>query len=330
MSLYNRITFLYLGLSLVITSCSPFYNGDEFTETATSTTIPTLADTNDAPTSMVVTPTPSKSPARVPTLDVDQGYILLQSLMQVGPDCQFPCWGEITPGVTSITEAERIIQPLFSMLYGGPISDYKGHQFASAGGGRSFMFGDVEVSFILGWWFNQGNDTVKKLHIKAFAYQESGGERVNVYGAESYNQIFNAYNLQGILSIYGVPSEVLTFAWVYNHNDKPFPNPEEFQLILLYLDKGIFVEYKMPLTRIGNDKGMACPSEAFFEIWLVPPETSGFYQELWSSYTTGSSDFTDRQSVEESTQMTLGEFYQAFLTSENQCLEIPLSIWPQH
>jgi len=277
-----------------------------------------------------MTPFLAQTPTRVPTIENNEAYDLLRKIIQDNSDCQLPCWGGITPGITSTLDAGEIVRPLFSVLDGGFIADYKGHRYLSAGGGRTFLVANTEVSFILGWWYYEGDNIVQKLHIKAFAYQELNGKRVITYGSEAYNQLFEEFSLHGILSVYGVPATVMTFAQLYTHNDTPFQNPEEFQLILLYPDKGIFIEYTMPLIRKGNNTGIACPSDAIFETWLIPSNSGDFYIELWSSYTTGSPDFTSRQPIDESIQMNSDEFYRTYLKADAQCFEVDMSIWPEH
>jgi hypothetical protein len=287
------------------------------------------------PASVSQTPTHVALTAIVPTLESDKVYDVLKNLIQGSADCKLPCWGGINPGISSNTEAETIVQPLFVLVYDRehilPPYIYKGKEFSGPGGGRNFVFGDTQISFGFGWLSEQGKDLVEISRISADTHKilkDGSGE--TVYGDKAYNQLFEEYSLHKILSTYGAPTRVLTFAQVYNDlNNRPDPNPEDFQLLLLY-DKGIFIEYKMPIKRIGNNKGEACPSQALFDIRLVPAEASKFYEEMWSAFTTGTPDFSYRMPVEKSTQMTFDQFYQAFSKSNDPCFEVRLDIWPQH
>lgn len=278
-----------------------------------------------------VTPTSFEAPTGTSTLASDDAYNLLKILSEGSQSCQLPCWGGIIPGISSSSEAKMALKSLFDVNEGGPLLFYKNKQFRTVGGGRSFFFKNVEVSFVFGWLSQENEITIEMLQIKGFAFRDENNDKEYVYGTEPYNFLFEEYNLHNILYKYGVPSNVLTFAYVYNKlgNDNPYPNPEVFQILLIY-DEGIFVEYTMPLKRIGNTTGKACPSEAFYNLWLTPKSTSRFYQEMWSSSTTGSSDFSYRLPIERSTQMTFDEFYQIFRKSNNPCLETPLDIWPEH
>lgn len=334
MKLQRRLTQLCVGLLLpIIVGCSTsqtptgFITMSSSTETiAAFTTTP--ATPSLTPIALVVPSATIATVAAVPTLDIDQTYSFLQRLMEGNSECQLPCWGGVMPGVTSNAETETLLQPLSILLYGGPFYQYKNKTFSGPSGSRKFLFGDTELRFYLGWVTERGNDTVEMLIISADALSENS---MWAYGSEPYNQLFENYNLHNILSKYGPPSQVWTIAEVYYDGDEE-PNPslsEEFRLLLFY-DEGIFVKYTMPLKRIGDGKGKACPSEAFFNMSLVPSGTIQFYQGMWFSSITGSQDSSPYMLIEESTQMTFDEFYQSFKKSNNPCFETSLTIWPKH
>lgn len=327
MIILKRIILTLVGFSLLtITGCGSSQH--PLSSAIPSVTI--VAKQTFTPTSIIASQKPTatvRATTIVPTLESDKASKLLRSFVEGGLECMLPCWAGINPGVTSYTEAETLVNSFSVLIYGGPPHLYKANVFLGAAGGRNFLFGETNIRFNFSWMYNKDRGTVEMLRIGADALNRNS-ERL--YGDESYDQLFKVYNIHGILSKYGIPSKVLTFAEVYNYgNDNPSPNPEEFQLLLLY-DKGIFIEYTMPLKRIGSNKGKACPSEAFFNMGVVASEASQFYQEMWLSYTTGSRDFSYYLPIEKSTQMTLDEFYRVFEVSNNPCFEIPLTIWPNH
>jgi hypothetical protein len=275
----------------------------------------------------VTAPATLATVAVMPTMDTDQAYVFLESLIPGNPNCQLPCWGGIEPGVTSNEEAVTRLQPLSTLIYGGPFYPYKGKELSGPGGGRDFFFGDTKIQFDFGWVTERGKDTVEFLGINADAIIENSGW---VYDSEPYHQLFEIYNLHNIIFTYGYPSEILTIAEVYDYGDQiVHPNREEFYLLLVY-DKGILINYTMPLNRIGDGKGKACPSEAFFDMILVPSGMGQFYRGMLFSTITDSQDSSPYLPIDESTQMTLDEFNQAFKESNTACFETPLSIWPPH
>jgi hypothetical protein len=340
----KQVFLLWVFFSfLVLTGCGILGDSGNSTSIAPTLTkvvqiptrLPILTVTAPALAISSQTPTQVASPTPVPTLELDKAYDFLKNLFQPTEDCQLPCWSGIRPGISSNAEAETIVQPLSSLVddrqYAVSPYRYKNKDFLSIGGGRGFVFGNTEISFFVAWKFEQGKDTVEVLRIEAGALELlQDGTRDTAYGAKAYNEFFEAYNLHNIVSTYGIPSKVLTFALVYNDlNDKPHPNPEDFRLWLLY-EQGIFIQYKMPVERIGSNIGKACPSQALFDMSLVSPQASQFYEEMWSSSTNGDSDYSYYRPVSESTQMTLEQFYQAFSKSNNPCFEVRLDIWPEH
>jgi hypothetical protein len=320
-------------LLLVIVGCGPSQTptilitpsvSPERPIAATSTPIAIIS--GQTPTALVVPSATIATIAVMPTLDMDHSNNFLQKVLEGNSTCMLPCWAGLMPGVASNTQAETMLQPLSVLIYGGPFYPFKGKQLSGAGGSRIFLFNDTKIRFRFGWYSELDKDTVEMLRINADALKNEEW----THGDESYNQLFESYNLHNILSQYGVPSQVWTIAEVYyDGNEEPNPSlSEEFDLLLFY-DKGIFIKYTMPLHRIGDDNGRACPSEAFFDLGLVAPETADFYQEMWFSVVTGSQDFTNYKLIESSTQMTFDEFYQVFTESNNTCFEIPLTIWPK-
>ena len=332
---------LLLGLSLlVIFGCSANENTTITTPVTAlpSSTISMPAIQSSREIEPILTtvpiPTPTKEPIIVPTLNTDDAYIFLQNLIHPDNSCRLPCWGGINPGTSTNVNAETILRPLSRVIYGGPSYEYKSRQFLTASNGKLFTFEDVNISFLIGWYYEQGKDTVEVIQISTSVFQDLVDNRNYLYGDKEYDRLFEGYNLHNILSRYGIPTRVLTFALVYNYqqyHNFTSPNPEEFQLILLY-DQGIMVEYRMPLIRTKEKKdiGMACPSQAFTNLWLVSSKSYAFYQELLSSETTESPNFLYRKSLDDATQMNLEKFYQEFGVSNNPCFEVHLNIWPEH
>ena len=325
--------FFGLGL-LAITNCASFQTptvliAPSITLEASATVAPTPIMSSQTPTIQVIPSATIATIAIIPTLDADQAYVFLQNLMKENSDCQLPCWTNIKPGTTSNTDAETLLQPLSTLILGGISYKYKDKEFSPPiAGGRDFFFDDVKIRFNFGWASEQTKNTVELLMISADALNNN---LEWAYSAGSYSHLFESYNLHNILSQYGMPTQVWTIAEVYYFgNDTPNSNlSEEFNLLIFY-DKGILIHYRMPLKRLAGARGKACPSEAFFDMMLVPPGTSQFYQGMMFSSITDSPSSSPYMPIEKSTQMTFDEFYQSFKNSNSPCFEIPLTIWPQH
>lgn len=337
MKLQKKLFCLRYGfLLLAISGCSPPQTPTGFATpsipsdtTATVTFTPAPVTVSQTPTVVVAPLATIATVAVVPTLNADQAYGFLQNLIEGNPDCLLPCWGGVNPGVTSNTEAEIQLQPLSVLIYGGSIYPYRDREFLGpVSGGRELFFEGTKIDFVFGWSTQRGKNTVDLLILNANALNKDSEW---AYGFKPYNQLFENYSLHNVLSQHGIPTQVWTIAEVYYDGDEEAnPSlPEEFNLLLFY-DKGILIRYTMPLIRNGDGKGKACPSDAFFNMMLVPSGTSRFYQGMLFSSITGSQDSSPYMPIEKSTQMTFDEFNQAFMESNSPCFETPLSIWPKH
>jgi hypothetical protein len=337
MKMQECLLWLCFGiLLLVIAACGSAQTSTVLTATSipmetvaaiTSTSTPVAP--SQTPTAFVIPSATVATVAAVPTLDINQAYNFLQRVIAGNPDCLLPCWGGVKPGVTSNAEAEKLLQSLSVLTYGGSIYHYKDKEFSGpVAGGRNLFFENTKIDFVFGWSSERGENTVELLIINADALNSNSEW---VYGSKPYNQLFENYNLHNIISQYGIPSQVWTFAEVYYYgNDQPNPSlPEKLNLLLFY-DEGILIRYIMPLKRIDGARGEACPDEAFFNMMLVPPGMSQFYEGMMFSAITGSPDSSPYMSIKKATQMTFDEFYQAFRESNSSCLETPLAIWPTH
>ncbi len=61
-------------------------------------------------------------PTAWPTLDANKAYLLLQEFLKNDPLCKLPCWGGITTGKSTLTDAQR----QFAMLSGVSNNNYFG------------------------------------------------------------------------------------------------------------------------------------------------------------------------------------------------------------
>lgn len=335
MKLQKQHSWLCLSpLLLIIAGCGLLHTPTALTVPPISTQVtatftPSPPMPSQTPSEPVASSATTATVANVPTLDAGEAYRFLQQLIVGNPDCILPCWGGVFPGITSNTEAETLLQPLSVLISGGSFYSYKDKEFSGpVSGGRNLFIEDTKIDFVFGWSFERGSDTVSLLIINANALDKNLDW---AYGSKPYNQLFENYNIHNILLQHGIPSQILTIAEVYYDGDEEAnPSlPEEFNLLLFY-DEGILINYTMPLKRIGEGEGKACPSEAFFNMMLVPSGTSQFYQGMMFSSITDSPDPSPYAPLEIATQMTFDEFNQVFMESNSPCFETSLSIWPKH
>jgi hypothetical protein len=99
-----------------------------------------------------------------------------------------------------------------------------------------------------------------------------------------------------------------------------------FEIVLLYPSQGVFVHYETQMHIIGKNV-QGCPQSPLVWMELFPPEnTENFFVELektkWPYFKEGF------KSLEETTSMSIEEFYDSFSGPTEECIETPKELWP--
>jgi hypothetical protein len=237
--------------------------------------------------------------------------------------CLLPCWHRITPGVSSVLDLDLTSQFLLGMPLSRGSGVFQDHPYVTTFAFRDFSIGDTKINLSVGTYSHPDSDVVDVLDISANVLKH--GQSDETKGKAEYWQLFRDYSLQNILSAYGIPDDVLIFAETYDEDLLKYR--DALHIRLLYVEKGIFVSYDMPLKE-EDVRGIACLTNSEFRLWLTSPDTSQYYQEWWES-AQGYTDFsqTFKTPIEEALQLTLAEFFDKFKEQENACLETPLGIW---
>ncbi|HRJ57202.1 MAG TPA: hypothetical protein PLV64_13015 [Anaerolineales bacterium] len=262
---------------------------------------------------------PSFTP--VPTLSEENAYLLLTDLLNTNNDCQLPCWWGITPSQSDPLVLHNTLTPL------GSIADTR-LLFANSGSVEIlYPKNDWVLNIVMSFEADETNELVKLIIVRAKVFPaKENVDSQDRYSAAEYHELIKMYSLSKILSVYGMPSQVLIRADIYNYTQ----SPDTFETTLLYPEKGIFVRYNSLAERVG-DKVYGCPSKAFVELWLLSPGDGDSYQTILSAKDmTWEENFPYSKSVEEATLMSLEEFYRVFSKPTDNCLETPLNIWPEH
>jgi len=347
-----RWNFLLLGLfSIVFSNCIPSRETiSTITHTLPSITstqraAPTSADINTLATETVATNvvatsisteihaatvTPSSPP--ILTLVPKTASERLENLILTNRNCALPCFLGITPGVSTASEFETILAPYSAIL---TILEGKYRR------GIEFELGqEIINNFLIDYQILQDRPIIEKIYLSTQAYQkieypypnEYGDtyELVYEYGVETYRQLMSNYSLQKILTEYGIPSRVLVYAEQYLYDGRPPLPSQQFgqlKLRLFYPEHGIIIMYEMPLSKVGTH-GQGCPSMAFVSFWLTPPDIDGSYAKMLSQKEQQGNAFELEKTPDESINMNLKQFYDTFQSSEDKCIQTPLSLWP--
>lgn len=292
-------------------------------ESVTPTVVPSTPILKPVTPTVALTPVPtlglSSTPTIVPTLSVDKAQIKLLELLSNNGGCRIPCLWGIMPGKSTYAEAQAILLPLSS------ISELTG--FIRDGGGIFPVYteNNLLLKTIVG--FNVDLSTagriVQRIGFQASVQKPNNGDFIDIFDSGLFSERVGFYSLPSILSKVGVPSSIMIATF-----GEPLPRNGTggFDILLLYLEQGVLVNYTTPMQLIStNVRG--CPSNAHVEMELYPPGNGNAFFELLEQ-TDWSVKMNYYKSLEEVTSMSLEEFYEIFRESTDHCIETPASLWP--
>ncbi len=295
--------------------------------------ISTMSQAPSTPTAISVPTT--KLPIDTPrsTLSAEETKILVFNLLKDNGDCQLPCLWGLTPGKTNDQTLDDFMAQFRDWVT--PDVYVSTQDFGDVGG---FFLGyrkdNVHINIDFSHYKHQ-DGKLEMLVLSGRAMQENGKDLdwlspdvSPLYGDASFNQTFTYYLLPQILSNYGRPSQVWLKPFLEDPQ-RPDIQWQPFSLVLLYPEKGIFVEYVSPREMEG-DNYIGCPSKALVNLAVWDPQSSlslaDIVQKAGSQINELNID--SFKPLEKVTSMTLNEFYDAFKNAQNAaCLETPQSLW---
>ncbi len=279
---------------------------------------PSMASTSVTAGSPVITPLPS--PRSTAILPSTAAILELGRLLAANGGCSLPCvWG-ITPGVSSLADAEAVLRPM------GSIASYPYSESASSTA--------IEVVYPesgLGVYARVtalaegATNRVEEIRFGLRALRSSQGSFQGVYDSPDLMHRMQYYMASGILDRYGAPEKVLI-----STQSRPSGHESgvtDFSLLLLYPDLGMLVRYSTTMAPVGEDI-RGCFTSPDAEFWLYPSGRSkGFMQALedtfWTQFAPGR--FKTLQSA---TSLSVEGFYQAFREPATHCIVSPADLWP--
>lgn len=317
----HKLTTSYIVFALLFINGCLSSGGEITNPNSTSTDLPTepveniltLADITPSSPETLVTPSPISSK--------EDSYQLVENLIKHNENCQLPCWWGITPGVSSSVELHEKLLPL------SDIADI--HLLFDESGSIDIQYPKKNwlINIVLSFTSNETSTLIETIVIRTNIISlKNNTNRTERFSALEYQELFETYSLDKILSTYGQPANILIRADVYDSSH----SPETFEITLLYPKQGIFVRYTMLAEKVGNNIG-GCPAKSIMELWLLSPDDMGNYQQILSTVDpTWEGNFPYSKSVSEVTSMTIEDFYQTFKEPTNRCVDTPLIIWPNH
>ena len=304
MATTNKIPLLFIIILVMSVSCVPV-KGNVTQETPTS--LLPLSTSSPSPT---ISPSPSSTSIIIPTLAPDEGLKSLLQMIKTNGNCELPCWWGVTPGISTGSDIFTVFSPFTGIATDGylPATDPRSIDF-------KFPIDNFTISLEIDF-SPVGNNGPKGI-IRVEIQQIEDNSKL-----APYNDLFSRYSLQNILSVYGQPTDVELDADIHKFE----PNSgTTFDTYLSYPDKGIYVRYTTSADEVPGNKIQSCPTEAFVDLWLMPPDKNNSNQTLLTSMNMewGYS----YKSLEEAAHMSISQFYETFSKPLNQCLETPNAIW---
>lgn len=299
---------LILFMVIVISAC-------QATPSSLSTMTPTMliASPTNIPTQPISTPDLSAYLTRVAQIDQNR----INELITTNAGCNLPCWWGITPGLTTLSETDRLMRELGA--FGSALRN-QGVRLPDGSALHEVGFDLANPRESISIQFGEKNDIVQSLHIdiSAFAGNQEDALDFRYWDNYSLNQIFEKY---------GKPDRV----WLKNTPFVIEPPPSDMALygLFVFYDNLKFLLIYSGIAKI-EDPIFICPNfdengqVGDMNIHLVSPSKEIALEE-YAGFK------LDRQEesmlpIEEATGFSVSEFYSLFL-SGTRCFETPLKIW---
>jgi len=306
-----------------------------FSSTSTETYLPKSSPTfNFNSTDQITSTVPflsisSPTATEIPMLSVTAANSKVQEYLQNGLICPLPCWMGIVPGQSTWHELKNQ-QTMLSNIATDKINQLQG---------GNWLYGEFDIRFtkstatidILSIFMGPaGGENITFFGFDTKSYKPYDDPDRDLYGYGPYNDMLRAYSLQAILSNLGKPAIIHVLASL-RHDLPVTPGfGDYFQLHVVYPQKGILMEYQMKPEDDGNNYRI-CPASAWISGGLTAPDLGPGYGKFLATVDTNltylASPLQQAGNTEEAFGMTIEEFYQAFLSAPDRCLETPKSLW---
>ena len=272
----------------------------QLTETAVLPVSPTLAA---SVLKTITTPTKTTEPTVSPTLTSEEAFTFIEQMQRANGECRLPCWWGITPGITTLDEAQRVFAPL--------------RHYRATRGDVGFSYSDysgIDASI------ETENGIVKEIWVFASALRIDKGNNIEY---SPFDESWYPYSLRGVLEQLGPPSKVqIGFGAATDAVGNVYF--DQYELHVFYNDAGLIARYTgLPdETETGNVRAcFTLPQTVDIRVYIREPVISsdGLQVPPWDY-------LTNPKPLEEATHLGLVEFYENF-QGDQDCLDSPSSLW---
>jgi hypothetical protein len=284
-----------------------------------TSTVPTLSFSSPSPTQ---TPTP----IIVSTLPPDEAYLHLTGLLK-DKGCQLPCWLGITPGQSTLQDAQKQIL-LFSGIalwfYVKPTGSWS-TAFLSI----SYPDDSMKIGIYPSFFSPLNLNIISTIAFETDSYRIINGTRdIDIYDFPPYSDLMERYTLSNIFTTYGVPDQI----YIQAVDTTPL---YYFQIHIWYPQKGVFLQYQIidySAVEENSNYHQICPEKSLVSGYLIQPGILDYQSTLLqNNYDRFSIFFPPSDFVKNTIEafgMTNEEFYQLYHSPTSRCVYTPKSVWP--
>ncbi len=285
--------------------------------------LPATAIISKEPSVTTDTLTLTPTPTLIPILQSEEAGRKLLELLSNNSSCRLPCLWGITPGKSTYQEAQAIMASLSS------ISRSTG--FTPQGGSINPTLIENDMMLIINAGFNtdslSSHQIVSRigLRVRNFKIGKPDDDTAlsTVFDSKIFGDRIMYYSLHNQLSEQGIPSSVMISTSSVSVLEG---GSGVFDILLLYPDQGILVNYSMQGYLFGPAI-RGCPANAHVEIELYPTGDSDSFFEMLKQ-TDWVIKFGYYKPLEEVTSISIDEFYQTFREPNDKCIETLAKLWP--
>lgn len=310
---YTKVLVL---LMLVATNCKNY--SEPYTNAQMTPSPEYFLQTN---TPFIATSTVTFVPTSTlqPVLNTENAEEMIFRLLKDNANCQLPCWWGITPAETTSQDAISILNAFSAISSRNSLRKDHGSMRLQVPNGTGVLSTFIE--------YDSPNDTIDSMVIGIAQLAENqNGEYVEVYNSLAFAQATKSLLLPDILKSYGLPEEIL----VSTYSLQPLGSPVFFDIQLFYPNYGFLSVYHslMEFSRDGYLKG--CPEDGNINLAVWTPKKFPTIDDVPISIRNNISQFplSSYLDIGKATNMSIQDFYNAFIVDEKLCLETPSDIWP--
>ena len=269
----------------------------------TETTLPATKTSTPSP---VFTSPPLWTP--LPTFSSTGGEEILQTWIQGTFECLLPCWGGITPGVTSWQEARQIVEQLsgFSRVN---VSENLSCEFGGCNGLAWSLYPNTVAE---GFFYTKFPENIVHL-IRINIQNEGNAQKINLLRHIGLQEVFRWYGLPPIFLL-NVETNLVEGRFM--------------ELILVYPERQSIIKY-VKRAELVDDKVVNCGQDHQIEFVILDnQEQLMSLDAIANAVETNDIHIDGRyKTVEEATGITPNSLYDAISASSDFCISTPVEMW---